>query len=388
MSILVVQKDAQGLQAAVMRDNRLYAYRSQNGGGGICEEQIYLGVVDRLQKGVNAAFVKLPGNDFGFLPFDKEKHPLRSGERVLVQVKRPPNNAKKAYLTMDVALAGQYLVLLPMGGGISVSKRVEQEEERSALRKLARRIKPEKGGIVMRSAALQNEADACEECVMLEKRWNEIEKKARMTSVPSLLWDGEDVVSSLLREETTRLEYILTNAPDALPEHLPCIVRTADEPFLLHNVEHKLERSQRRTVRMKSGATLVIDRCEAMTVIDVNSAMAGGGKNVEETAERINLEATGEVARLLRLLRIGGMILVDFIDMGSDDSRERVLNAMRCALQEDPVKTAVYGFTQLGLMEITRRRGETPLEALRDIPCPHCCGTGALTESEDDLTDA
>ena len=88
MSILLVQKDAQGLQAAVMRDNRLYAYRSHNGGGGICEEQIYLGVVDRLQKGVNAAFVKLPGNDFGFLPFDKEKHPLRSGERVLVQVKR------------------------------------------------------------------------------------------------------------------------------------------------------------------------------------------------------------------------------------------------------------------------------------------------------------
>jgi len=388
MSILLVQKDVDGLKAAVMRNNKLYAYRSQQSGGAICEEQIYLGIVDRMQKGVNAAFVKLPDGEFGFLPYDKEKHPLRSGERVLVQVKRPPNNAKKAYLTMDVALAGQRLVLLPMGGGVSVSKRVEDEEQRSALRKLARKIKPESGGIVMRAAALLDQEAVAEECASLDNRWETIQAKARTAAAPALLWDGEDVVSALLREEASSLEYILTNAPEALPEHISCEVRTADEPFLLHNVDHKLQRAQRRTVRMKSGATLIIDRCEAMTVIDVNSAMAAGGKCVDETAEKINLEAAGEVARLLRLLRIGGMILVDFIDMKTDEARERVLDAMRTALEDDPVKTVVYGFTRLGIMEITRRRGETPLDALPDIPCPHCAGTGALFESEDDLANA
>lgn len=388
MSILVIQKDAVGLRAAVMKNNRLYAYRTQQSGGVICEEQIYVGVVDRMQKGVNAAFVKLPGGEFGFLPYDKEKTPLRSGERVLVQVKRPPNNAKKAYLTLDIALAGQCVVYLPCGGGISVSKRVEDEEERQALRKLGRKIKPDPGGIVMRAVSIGNEETAREECEMLAARWQDISKTARTASAPCLLWDGGDIVSSLLREEGANIEYILTNAPEILPENISCPVRTADEPFLLHNVEHKLERSQRRTVRLKSGATLIIDRCEAMTVIDVNSAMASGGKNVEETAEKINIEAAGEVARLLRLLRIGGMIVVDFIDMASDEAKERLLQCMRAALAEDPIKTMVYGITQLGLMEITRRRGETPLEALRDIPCPHCAGTGVITESEDDLADA
>lgn len=385
MSILVVQKDADGLRAAVMKDNRLYAYRGQQGGGGICEEQIYIGVVDRMQKGVNAAFVKLPGGEFGFLPYDKEKHPLRSGERVLVQVKRPPNNAKKAFLTTDIALAGQYLVYLPFGGGVSVSKRVETDEEKQMLRRMGRHLKPEKGGLVMRASALQADEAATDECAVLLERWRMISEKARMQTAPALLWDGDDVISSLLREENTRLEYVLTNAPEVLPSGIACPIKEADEPFLLHNVEHKLERSQRRTVRMKSGATLIMDRCEAMTVIDVNSAMAGGGKSVAETAEKINMEAVREIARLLRLLRIGGIIMVDFIDMATDEARERLIHAMREALKEDPVKTMVYGITQLGLMEITRRRGETPLEALRDIPCPHCAGTGVLTESEEDL---
>jgi len=388
MSILVVQRDTSGVKAAVMKNNQLYAYQAQHNSAAICEEQIYIGIVDRMQKGISAAFVKLPGGDFGFLPFDKEKQPLRSGERVLVQVKRPPNNAKKAFLTMDISLAGQHLVLLPFGGGVSVSKRVEDEEARLLLRKLGRKLRPEGFGIVMRANALGNDEAVQEECLLLQARWKVIHDKARMMTVPSLLWDGEDAVSTLLREEGERLEYILTNAPEMIPSHVHVPVREADEPFLLHNVEHKLEKSRRRTVLLKSGATLVVDRCEAMTVIDVNSAMAGGGKNTEETAEKINLEAAKEIARLLRLLRIGGMIVVDFIDMVTDEAKERLLAAMREALHEDPLKTIVYGITQLGLMEMTRRRASTPLEAIRDIPCPHCGGAGVLLESEDDLTDA
>lgn len=389
MSILLIQKEATGVRAAVMQDNRLYAYRSSESGGGICEEQIYLAVVDRMAKGVNAAFVKLPHGEFGFLPFDKDKRALRSGERVLVQVKRPPNNAKKAFVTLDISLGGQYLVLLPTGGGISVSRNIENEEDRRSLRQIGKKLKPASFGIIMRAESLDTaEEDLIAERDLLLARWQDINKKANLLSAPSLVFDGEDVISQLYHEEKRRLEYILTNAPELVPADAQCPVREADEPFLLHNVEHKLKRSQQRTILMKSGANLVIDRCEAMTVIDVNSAMSGGGKNIADTAEKINKEAAREISRLLRLLRIGGMIVVDFIDMATEDAKDRLISHMKELLQEDPQKTVVYGITQLGLMEITRRRADTPLPALPDIPCPHCAGTGVVSESEDDALNA
>lgn len=139
---------------------------------------------------------------------------------------------------------------------------------------------------------------------------------------------------------------------------------------------------------MKSGASLVIDRCEAMTVIDVNSGKSSGGRDIAATAERVNHEAAREIARLLRLLGIGGIIVVDFIDMDSEEARQRLIEEMRQQLKNDPVKTEVYGITALGLMEITRRRAQTPLEYLRDTPCPHCGGTGILKTDEEDTADA
>ena len=389
MSILLVQKEEHSVKAAVIIDNRLYAYHSRESAGAICEEQIYSAVVDRMVKGINAAFVKLPQGEFGFLPFDKQKTPLRSGERVLVQVKRPPNNAKKAFLTLDLAISGQYLILLPAGSGISVSKRIEDEESRKSLRLLGKKLKPSSFGIILRSESLGiSEEVLTDERDALLARWQDISKKAALSSAPALIWDGEDAVSRLIREEKGRLDYALTNAPEFLPEDLGCPVRQTEDPFLLHNVEHKLKRSRQRTVLMKSGANLVIDRCEAMTVIDVNSAMSGGGRNIADTAEKINTEAAREIARLLRLLRIGGMIVIDFIDMADDAAKERLISYMNELLQCDPQKTVVYGITQLGLMEITRRRADTPIPELNDEICPACCGTGILFESEEETLDA
>ncbi len=389
MSILLIDKTPVGVRAAVMKDGRLYAYHSSESGGGICEDQIYLAVVDRMAKGVNAAFVKLPHGDFGFLPYDKEKRPLRSGERVLVQVKRPPNNAKKAFLSLDVSVGGKYLVLLPMGGGISVSRSIENDDSRKQMRQVGKKLKVASCGLIMRAEAL----DASEEVLIEErdallKRWQEISKLANTLPAPALVWDGDDIISILLHEEEKHLEYILTNAPELVPASVTCPIRQADEPFLLHNVEHKLKRSQQRTFLMKSGANLVIDRCEAMTVIDVNSAMSGGGRNIADTAEKINMEAAREIARLLRLLRIGGMIVIDFIDMATEEAKDHLLSYMKELLQDDPMKTVVYGMTQLGLMELTRKRADTPLPPLPDPLCPHCAGTGILQESEDEPLDA
>lgn len=389
MSILLVQKDAQGVRAAVMADGRLCAYRGSQGNAAIHEDQIFLGVVDRAIKGVSAVFVKLPNGEFGFLPTPSGQKAPASGDRIIVQVRRPPNNAKKAFLTRDIALPGEHLVLLPLSCAVAVSSRVENAEDKQALRKLGRKIRPADMGVIMRLASLEADEESLhDEVAALTVQWQTIHSAANRISSPTLLWDGEDAIATLLQEEHGRLEYVLTNAPEVLPSALPCPVRETENPFLLHTVDHKLERSCRRTVLMKSGASLVIDRCEAMTVIDVNSGMASGSRNISVTAEKVNHEAAREIARLLRLLGIGGMIVVDFIDMDTDEAREHLMEDMREHLKNDPVKAVVHGMTTLGLMEITRRRAHTPLAALRDIPCPHCAGTGILETNEEDDADA
>lgn len=389
MSTLLLQKEEAGLRAAVMRDGRLYAYRAQQDVSAIREGQIYLSVVDRAIKGVGAVFVRLPGGDFGFLPVPAGQRAPASGDRVIVQVKRPPNSAKKAFMTRDIALDGTYLILLPCSDSLGVSSRIEDAALRRTLREAGRALKPHGMGLVMRAAALNaDEAALKDELYTLLQRWQSLQALQMYASAPRLLWDGEDMLSQLLREENGRLDSIVTNAPELLPDALPCPVRTAEHPFMLHAVDHKLEKSRRRTVLLKSGASLVIDRCEAMTVIDVNSGMAPGGKGIAQTAERINHEAAAEIARLLRLLGIGGMILIDFIDMDSDEARQRLIEAMREQLRQDPVKAEVIDITPLGIMELTRRRVQTPLSELPDIPCPHCCGTGCLDTPEEETPDA
>lgn len=389
MSILLLQQEADGLRAAVMQDGKLYAYHACKNAAAIHEGQIYLAVADRAVKGIGAVFVRLPDGEFGFLPLPAGERAPASGDRVLVQVKRPPNNAKKAFMTRDIALDGSYLILLPCSESLGVSSRVEDATQRRALRETARKLKPHGMGIVMRSAALQADEDALQtELTCLQQRWQSLQDARMHGAAPRLLWDGEDALSQLIRQEGDRLEYILTNAPACLPDTIACPVRIAENPFMVHAVDHKLEKSRRRTVFLKSGATLVIDRCEAMTVIDVNSAMAAGGKGISHTAERVNMEAAAEIARLLRLLGIGGMILIDFIDMDSDEARMRLIQTMQEHLRRDPVKTEIIDITPLGIMELTRRRVQLPLSELPDIPCPACHGTGVIELPEEEPADA
>lgn len=388
MSVLILQKENGRLRAAVTEQGKLYAYYEQDGGFSIAEDQIYLGVADRAIKGVNAVFVRLPDGQFGFLPTPDGQKPPASGEKIMVQVKRPPTAVKKAMLSRDIALAGLYLVYLPLRRGARISSKVEDPAERAALKRLGKALGLQEEGAILRSSALEcAKEQALGELDTLRRRWQEILAASR-TAAPALLYGGEDVPAVCLRDEGKYLEYILTNAPEAIkaPPGIP--VRTCDTPFLLHNIDHKLERACRRTVLLKSGASLIFDQCEAMTVIDVNSAMAPGGKNIAVTAEKINMEAAAEIARLLRLRGIGGIILVDFIDMETEEAKERLIAHMRECLKHDPMKTVVYGVTQLGLMEMTRRRAARPLATYEDLPCPHCAGSGILLQPpEEDIAD-
>ena len=343
-------------EIAVMADRNLLAfYRDE--GGAVEAEQVYLGVADRIVKGMEAVFVRLTPKITGFLPFSECENPPRSGDKLLVQVKKPPIGDKAPYLTADVALAGRYMILTPFSGRRAVSQKIQDPETRSRLRETADRLAPPSMGLVMRTES----ADASESSLRsdldgLTRIWEEIQEKRRSVQAPGLIKGREDVLSRVLRDEHGEITEILTNDPAALGP-MPVPVRFCENPFDICNVRSKLEKSLQRKVWLDCGGYLVIDRTEAMTVVDVNSGKFTGNKTgAENTFLKLNLEAAREIARLMRLRNMGGIVIVDFVDMQGDESREAVEKALRDALDDDPVKAVIHGFTSLGLLEITRKK--------------------------------
>ena len=343
-------------EIALLEEKRLLAFEA-DAGGGIEAEQVYWGVTDRIVKGMEACFVRLGKDQTGFLPFSECGEKPRSGERLLVQVKKPPVGEKAPYLTADLSLAGRYAILTPLTARFAVSQKITEENERARLKDLAAKLAPKGCGLVMRTeSAGASEEETAADIASLLQAWNEIREKQKTAHAPCLLKGREDALLRLLRDEHGEIAEILTNAPDALPP-LPLPVRSCENPFDLYSVRAQLEKSMQRKVWLDCGGYLIVDRTEALTVIDVNSGKYTGGKTgTESTFLKLNTEAARETARLLRLKNIGGIVIIDFVDMQSEESRAAVQKALEEALRDDPVKAVVHGFTTLGLMEMTRKK--------------------------------
>ena len=353
--ILVEVRNGQR-EIALLDGKRLLAF-FRDAGETVEAEQIYFGMVDRIVKGMEACFVRLGKDQTGFLPFSECKEKPRSGDRLAVQVKKPPIGDKAPYLTADIALAGRYAILTPFTERFSVSQKITDEAERGRLKALAARLAPAGCGLVMRTeSADAAEDETAADINALSAAWREIQDKQKTAQAPCLLKGREDALARLLRDEHGDISEILTNAPEALPP-LPFPVRPCGNPFDLYGVRAKLEKSMQRKVWLDCGGYLVIDRTEALTVIDVNSGKFTGNKTgAEGTFVKLNVEAAQEAARVLRLRNIGGIVIIDFVDMQSEDSRAAVQKALEDALRDDPVKAVVHGFTTLGLMEMTRKK--------------------------------
>lgn len=353
--ILMEVRDGQR-EIALLDGKRLLAF-FQDAGNGVEAEQVYFGVVDRIVKGMEACFVRLGKDQMGFLPFAECKEKPRSGDKLLVQVKKPPIGDKAPYLTADIALAGRYVILMPFTARFAVSQKITVENERARLKGMAARLAPAGCGLVMRTeSADATEEDIAADVNALSAAWNEIQEKQKTAQAPCLLMGREDALSRLLRDEHGEISEILTNAPEELPP-LPLPIRSCENPFDLYGVRAKLEKSMQRKVWLDCGGYLIIDKTEALTVIDVNSGKFTGGKTgTENTFLKLNTEAAQEIARLLRLRNIGGIIIIDFVDMQSEDSRAAVQKALEEVLRDDPIKAVVHGFTTLGLMEMTRKK--------------------------------
>lgn len=352
MRTLLMERQPEGTAIAVLDDRQLTDYRLVRETS-LRAEAVVMGRVRQNVRGMAAAFVTLTGGEVGFLPEAEARQPLHPGDFVLVQVKKPASGMKRAYLTQDISLAGRGLILLPLTDRSGVSSRVSDEAERTRLFERAARLQPPGMGLILRRESLRMEdAALAEERDRLLARWRTLQAEAAHPSAPALLWPGRSALSQALDDfgapDTLILDTVVVDAP-------PHEVRP--HPFADFAVQEQRERLLRRQIWLPSGGFVVVDPCEALTAIDVNTGKAVGRNGTpEELFLRTNLEAADMIARVLRVRGVGGIVIVDLIDMASDEARRTVLDRFTALLQEDPVKCVVHGFTSLGLLEITRKR--------------------------------
>ena len=354
MSTLYIRHTDTAAEYVLAEDGLPVRYEREEADGRAACEDIYLAVVDRVMPGIGTAFVRLTKEINGCFPLnDRNRHLAVSGKRIPVQVKKEAHGEKLASVSDELTFAGTYAVLIPGSVKISVSQRISDADERKRLEITAAGLCPAGCGLIMRSdaAGAEEETIASEIAVLYEKS-ERIQNAARSVSAPCLLEMRPPVSEVIFREENG-----IEKAVSDREERLPCPVVFSASPFSLINAEDRLLKSFRRNIFLPCGGYITVDICEALTVIDVNSGKYAGKKSGKENSFlTVNREAARECARILRLRNIGGNVIIDFIDMQSEASKNEVIRVMSEALSRDPVKTVIHGFTSLGLLELSRKR--------------------------------
>ena len=369
---------------------------------------IYKGKVVRVLPGMQSAFIDIGLERTAFLHVadiwsDRQngesarpiERILAEGQNLMVQVLKDPLGTKGARLSTQISIAGRMLVFLPQDKHIGISQRIGDEAEREALRERVHRLLPadESGGYIVRTMA-ENASDEelAADIAYLKKLWAEIKNRAIGARPPTVLYQdlnlAQRVLRDLVTEDTTRIvadsrenfQKLSAFASEYMPQVAPLLEHyTGERPlFDLHGVEAEIEKALARRVDLKSGGYLIIDQTEAMTTIDVNTGGFVGARNFDDTIFKTNLEAAQAIARQLRVRNLGGIIIVDFIDMENVEHRSAVLDEFRKALARDHTKMTVNGFTSLGLVEMTRKRTRESLAHLLCEPCPTCNGRGEV----------
>ncbi|WP_217617133.1 Rne/Rng family ribonuclease, partial [Cellulomonas sp. GbtcB1] len=409
----MVVREAHGkTQIAVLEDGVLVEHYVSRQAQVSMAGNVYLGRVQNVLPSMEAAFVDVgKGRNAvlyaGEVNWDaagleggqprRIEQALKSGDSVLVQVTKDPIGHKGARLTSQITLAGRYLVYVPGGGMTGISRKLP-EPERARLKKILREVVPDSAGVIVRTAAEgASEEELRADIARLQSQWEAIEKKSKTANAPALLQGEPDLAIRVVRDIfnddfsslvvqgdeawSTISGYIGELAPD-LAEKVSKYTGTGDV-FADHRVDEQLAKGMDRKVWLPSGGSLVIDRTEAMTVVDVNTGkFTGAGGTLEETVTRNNLEAAEEIVRQLRLRDIGGIIVIDFIDMVLESNRDLVLRRLVECLGRDRTKHQVAEVTSLGLVQMTRKRvGQGLVEAFSET-CEHCNGRGFIVHAE------
>ena len=435
-SELVVDVQQKETSIALLEDSRLVSLQKENRNVAYAVGDIYLAKVRKLMPGLNAAFVDVGYDKDAFIHYldlgaqfstyskfmaealeDKDKTPniskfpaepdipkqgsitdvLQQGQKLLVQIAKEPISSKGPRLTTDLSLTGRYMVLIPFSDKISISQKIKTTSEKLRLRHLVESIKPKNFGVIIRTSAEgKTVSELNHELQTLLQSWNETIAKARTAPVPSLIFEEESRIVGVLRDVfSPSFEDIHVNDPEVMaqikkyvsliaPEKADIVkLYDKDEPIFDHfSITRQIKSSFGKTVSFKSGAYIIIEHTEALHVIDVNSGnRAKAGNDQETNALDVNIRAADEIARQLRLRDMGGIIVVDFIDMNKAEHRQALFEHMRQIMATDRARHNILPLSKFGLMQITRQRVRPALDIVTTEACPSCYGKGEVQPS-------
>lgn len=435
-SELILDVTPQEVSIAFLEDKSLVELQKEAQNISFSVGDIYLGKVKKLMPGLNAAFVDVGYEKDAFLHYldlgshyntqnkflrqvisDKKKLPsiskfpqqpeiakegsvtdiLKSGQEILVQITKEPISSKGPRLTAEISFAGRYLVLIPFADKVSVSQKLKSSEERSRLKQLILSVKPKNFGVIVRTVAEGKQLDELDaELKMLVKRWEDCVSKLQRSKMPSLIYEETSRTGAILRDIfNPSFQSIHVNDADVytqIKEYVEIIapekagivkLYQGDIPiFDNFGVTKQIKSLFGKTVTFKSGAYLIIEHTEALHVIDVNSGnRSKSGKGQEENASEVNMAAAVEIARQLRLRDMGGIIVVDFIDLHEGENRQKIYDVMKEAMSKDRAKHNILPLTKFGLMQITRQRVRPNMDINTTENCPTCYGKGEIKPS-------
>lgn len=387
MTEIIIQTENKEKKIALIENGKLIEYYVEDKENRRKEGNIYIGIVKDVISGMQSAFVDIGTEKNSFIhlkdilpKIDETKESQKEGieisrvvkrnQKLLVQVKKDSNEKKGARISSHINLPGKYIALLPNADIITVSQKIEDKKEQERLIKLVKENLSEGNGAIIRTSARHKEKEVIEDIKRVEKKWNNIIQTSINPELkrPQLLYKSENIIEKMLMDladstidkiivDDRKIEKELEEFKSENKEYLNLEIEVQEKEniFDRYDLEKQIEKMQNRKIWLKCGGFITIDKTEALTAIDVNTGKYTGNQNLEQTVYKVNQEASIEIAKQLRLRDIGGIVIIDYIDMKEDENKQKIQKLLEEELKKDRSKTQVEGFTKLDLMELTRK---------------------------------
>jgi len=389
MKSIIIESLISSQKTAVLEEDKLVELFIEDNTLDKKVSNIYRGIVKKVLPGIDACFVDIGFEKMAYLQMKKDSS-IKAGQEILVQVNKEEIGTKGAKLNLEISIAGRYLVYIPSNDRVTISNKITEEKERFRLKKIAKSINTENLGLIIRTEAAGCSKEELEKDIKeLKQQYENILKEYKLGMGPKLLYKSLDVSSKYVKDNVNdSVDKIITNDIKKY-EELKNILKYINSDYInklvleenkdvfdLYKVNNQIQKALNKKVWLKSGGYLIIEKTEALTVIDVNTGKFTGSLKLDETVYKTNLEAASEIARQLKLRDIGGIIIVDFIDMHKQKNKDELIKILKQELQKDKRKSEVLGMTRLGLVEIARRREKESIDTHYLSECYECEGKG------------
>ncbi len=387
MKKIIIENLISSQKTAVLEDDKLVELFIEDNKKNKIVSNIYRGIVKKVLPGIDACFIDVGFDKLAYLQLKKDTN-IKCGQDILVQINKEEIGTKGAKLNLEISLAGRYLVYIPSNSRTTISNKITLEKERFRLKKIAKSINEENVGLIIRTEAIGCSKEELQEDIEeLKKQYENIQKEYKLGMGPKLLYKSLDFCTKYIKDNVNEyVDKIITN--DSIKyEELKIILKSIKKEYVeklvleenkdvfdLYKVNNQIEKCLNKKVWLKSGGYLIIEKTEALTVIDVNTGKFTGSLKLDETVYKTNLEAAVEICKQLKLRDIGGIIIIDFIDMHKNDYKEELLKTLEIQLKKDKRKSEVLGMTKLGLVEVARRREKDSIDKYYLDECIKCEG--------------